>query len=433
MSTLRKIKILPGIPRTRLKDSSYHIYGRRTTENATCDLLGLRESTPPFKAAIVGTFESMEDVVTPYFRERSARGDIIISPMQKIKDTHTATGDYGRAQAVQPVVCSGVSYTAIENWYGPWLHWRVAGQPANGSVLTKSLLLPDADISSAVSVASTAAWSNASAHNADVLTDIAEIRSTLSMLRDPLKTTSTLLRNIKSKQGRARNLTGRAAADYFNSQWLQYRYGIRPLVNSVQGVVKALKGNREKRRSTYRGSYSLSASSLSTGTHVGMATTNDYSTAYTDTLSVRTGMIIEELITLADSLGVDASGMLALPWELVPYSFVADWFANTNKFLGAIVPYLTKNSLGGWVTQLREVKVEFKATATRATNPSTYTILQPCTEHRTSTFLTKTRNVGLPSPVLAWKPQALSMVLDDLRIADAFALTANLFFSTFKR
>lgn len=421
---------LSGIPRFRSRNNLDYIYGSRTTVDGTCGTLGTFQTTAPFKAAIIGSSESIEDVVTPNFKKRSAMGEIIISPMQKKMDIHQCSGQYGVAKSA-PYFCPA-QHEAYEYYYGPWLLWRVQGQPSAGAVPGKQLLLADSDIASAISVASTAAWSAANAHNADILTDIAELRQTLSMLKDPLKTTSALLRNIKTKQRSSSSSKLRNSVDYANSQWLQYRYGVRPLVKSVQGVVKTLKENRERRRSTYRGSYSINASSFSTGTHAATALTMDYSYSYTDSLSVRTGMIIEDFISLAENLGVDASGMLALPWELVPYSFVADWFANTNHFLQSLVPYLTKNSLGGWVTSQRVSTTTFRCTATRATNPSAYSVVTPCDEVRTSTFLVKTRNVGLPSPVLTWKPQALHKVLDDLRIVDAFSLTANLFFSTFK-
>jgi hypothetical protein len=143
-------------------------------------------------------------------------------------------------------------------------------------------------------------------------------------------------------------------------------------------------------------------------------------------------MLIEDVVTLADSLGVDAGGMLALPWELVPYSFVADWFANTNTFLSSLVPYLTKRPLGSWITKVRTQKVEFNSTTTVPTNPAAYSVITPTSEFRMSEYLTKTRTPGIPSPTLTWKPQAMSKVLDDLRIVDAFSLITNQFFSTFK-
>jgi hypothetical protein len=378
----------------------------------------------------------MDDVVTPYFRERSARGDVIITPMAITKETHYAEGKFGLIRSVLPSCAppnhpTGGTVYAYQEYFGPWLHYLLSGAPVGGSKPLAIGLLAESDIANAISVASTAAWSKASAHNADVLTDIAEMRKTLTMLRNPFSSTTRFLRNIKARQKGVGKLRGKEATEYFNNQWLQYRYGIRPLVNSVQGIVKSLQEVHGNRRSTYRGSYSLSATQVATGLRVGANLKHGYQYDYTDQLSVRAGMLIEDVVTLADSLGVDAGGMLALPWELVPYSFVADWFANTNAFLSGLVPYLTKRPLGSWLTVERMNMVEFRATSTTPTN-NAYTVLTPAVEFRVSEYITKTRQPGIPGPTITWKPQAMTKVLDDLRIVDAFSLVTNLFFNTFK-
>lgn len=114
--------------------------------------------------------------------------------------------------------------------------------------------------------------------------------------------------------------------------------------------------------------------------------------------------------------------MLALPWELVPYSFVADWFVNVSTFLNAVIPYLSTRPLGSWTTTRRTQTVTFQVIDSRATTPSTIRIDRSSSEVRSSTYITTTRTPGITGPSIVLKPQSMSGVLTDLRLIDAITL-----------
>jgi hypothetical protein len=242
-----------------------------------------------------------------------------------------------------------------------------------------------------------------------------------------------LFRKLKSLKA-ARNVSGLDVIDYANSLWLQYRFGIRPLVASVNGVVKALSSKREKHRQTHRGSYSLKSDSFVPGHYSAPSVTPvnfDYTLAYKDEVIIRTGLLIEEEVGFAQELGVDASGLLALPWELVPFSFVADWFANTNTFLSSLVPYLTTSPLSTWTTTTRRLSTIFNVVATGIT--PAFTVTRDAVETRSAVFVEKTRDPSLGIPTIVRKPQALDKVFNDLRVIDAFALLQKQFVQIFMR
>jgi hypothetical protein len=51
-----------------------------------------------------------------------------------------------------------------------------------------------------------------------------------------------------------------------------------------------------------------------------------------------------------------ADQLLSTAWELVPYSFVVDWFLNTADFLAAWNPSVDVVPLTSWVTIMSEIE-----------------------------------------------------------------------------
>lgn len=51
-------------------------------------------------------------------------------------------------------------------------------------------------------------------------------------------------------------------------------------------------------------------------------------------------------------LGIRARDIPATLWEIVPYSFVVDWFVNVGTWLNAVVPDPNVTVLGNWITRV---------------------------------------------------------------------------------
>lgn len=382
----------------------------------------------PRNVAVNGEVLQTWDVLTPNYRKRSRAGEMITNPFRSLLEQQTTSGTFFAGVAIANSCGAPVLHQSFDI-SGPEAYWRYSSFEPSLRV-ARPILLSSADIAAAQTVASTAAWEKSNFHSADVLVDIAEFSKTLRMLRDPIQSGSALFRKIRSGKRGAKDVNVNDVVDYANSLWLQYRYGIRPLVKSVQGVVKALETYRNVRRRTHRGSYSLKSTNSTSGSVPGTIISFNYQISDSDEVSIRTGLVIDEIISLGQELGVDGAGMLQLPWELVPFSFVADWFANTNHFLGAIVPYLTKNPLSSWITTRRLSSRVFNVTGSSIV--PTWTMTRAVTETRSGVFLEKTRIPSLQGPSITYKPQAIQKVYNDLRIIDAFALLHKQFLSTFK-
>jgi hypothetical protein len=375
----------------------------------------------------IGTLTTTTDVVTPGFEKLRRQGKLIVSPYTSTTETQQGSGLYSRVRFTAESCAATHAHNEFDTM-GPVAYWILNGGLAGSKRLSPVSLITDAEIAKAISIAATQAWANASGHSAGILQDIAEMRQTLSMFTRPLSSIQPLLRSItRSKKGvlaTAKDI-GSASQSSARNLWLQYRYGIRPLVSSVKGILDSLNKPKGVHRSTYRGFYSLVRMSSAPGSGNAWEVTINYNDDRTDKVNVRAGLVLEESLSMATRLGVDAGGMLALPWELVPFSFVADWFINVGSFLEALVPAMSKDPLASWVTTERLQTRRWYITSTAAINPAISTVVRSAQETRFATWKTKKRVPGIPLPSITRKPQSLGKVFSDLRMVDAYALASQ--------
>jgi hypothetical protein len=424
----------PSKPRYRSTGGFTNQVGTFTSIDETCSSGTVVNSSYEPTAGCSGSFTETWDMVTPNFSKRQRAGELITNPFRSLKETQSCSGQYGRATATANSCGAPVKHWTIDLG-GPqaWGRCRAGSTQPNWNIprMPMVTLLSASDIDAAIAVASTKAWEKSNEHSASILVDAAEFTKTIQLLRDPIQSTSALIRKINSGRRGVKGIKVSDVVDYTSSMWLQYRYGIRPLVSSVQGVVKALDSLHSRKRHTIRSSYPdlRTASTVSVNDSVGSPINFIGQEQYTDELLIRTGLVIEEDLSLSQSLGVDASGMLALPWELVPFSFVADWFSNVNDYLGALVPYLTKSPLSSWVTTHRRTTRTFNVLSSGAV--AGWTLTRSVQESRSAIFEEKTRTVGLKTPSVEFKPQAISRVANDLRVVDAFSLLQKQFMRVF--
>lgn len=138
-------------------------------------------------------------------------------------------------------------------------------------------------------------------------------------------------------------------------QWLRYRYGIRPLMYEVSAATDAFAALQAKGppRRTFRGKASP-YEHKSTG---GFTTSNQWGVRnYAQSID---GIATAYAGALCD-LPLDQSGQeyrafghdefLSSAWELVPFSFVVDWFTNTGDWLSALEGDHNVRMLCSWAT-----------------------------------------------------------------------------------
>lgn len=184
--------------------------------------------------------------------------------------------------------------------------------------------------------------------------ELGEFKETLQMLRNPFKS----LRNFFFKD-RSRNLTilreclrmrrsptkivtvtGKTVAD----TWLELRYGLRPLVLSIQSIVGLILKRQEEldanRIRTARTRMSLQRKDK--GKSLSSSPTLNYLLAglYSVDSTIRLESIVyyrqKTELSLSRKLGLGLANLPETAWELTRLSFVVDWFLTIGPFLGSI-------------------------------------------------------------------------------------------------
>lgn len=291
---------------------------------------------PVILAEVAGSKEWCVDEVHPDFRKRSAAGEVIIGYLDKTFESRNMTsGTYSRAYTG-----SLTTYT----YNGPIFPWFF-GMPVGSRAVPSSVLDP-AIVSAHAKVAAPALQAMVSG---------LEYRQTVAMFQQIGQKARTLSKMIRS---------GRVSSQFFENGWLEYRYGWGPLVSDLKGFVELL-NNLAKRhpRHTVRGYSSASDYWEETynydygGMHaVGKAKINEK-------IDVRAGVLYEDHMTDQDfinsRLGFSVYHAPETAWELIPFSFVVDWFLNVGDWLQAIRPKPGVKILGSWVTYFQVTTVEY--------------------------------------------------------------------------
>lgn len=139
-----------------------------------------------------------------------------------------------------------------------------------------------------------------------------------------------------------------------------------------------------------------------------------------DKLMLRAMSLDEMMITRAHELGFSFKGLVTTPYELVSYSFVADWFANFGDYLGSFVPDVGFHNLGSCLTSSRDVVNTWEAASAVAVG--NYTL-----DRAPNAFMTHERKskerTGLLSPRLVVKSDF--RFGKATRVADAFTLLSQ--------
>jgi len=418
------------VARTRSRSSMVHpnVGWTRTDLNCTSGVENLSLAGPYY-----GLTEEMYDAVVPNFSRLQRGGFTIVNSLIRKQSIASASGQ-GPKVTTKANSCSNPVKHKVADYPNPSSLQLQFGSAS--MMYPPATLLTSGDISEALSIASTQAWSDCRNNSADVLEDIAEFKQTLGMLRNPLGKSADKLNRIwnsrlgKSSAGRAAR-NSYARLKWLRDMWLQYRFGVRPLIGTIEGVAEALKRDGAKHRRTARGKSTVTKTTTESGvlqypgSDLGGARSY-WTRTHTDEVVVRAGVLLEESVSFAGSVGIDASGMLALPWQLLPYSLVADWFANVGTFLEALIPWITKRPLQTWHSIERTRTVVIQYYGTYVPSDLYYVVNRPASEVYTFTEKTYSRASGIPGPVISFKPQAVEGVVNSLRIVDGLALISTL-------
>lgn len=398
--------------------------------------------------------DRMTDVVVPGFKQKSRDGGIFVNNMTKHKSSKTNLGKSWQCEGQTARFVESVSFTPPEIDFN-----RV-------SELTGRL----------ESQAITEAYAAVGEPDLSTLVELAELRETIQFLGSPVRGLIAAGRKAKRYRDQySRWLTsyerrldrwnslppyrkakvpkpsagtkpkmdwGKYRVTDIASLWLAYRYAVMPLIYTFQDVEKTLKRYNENdfpTRATARGKASdvydktdyfsasnpLSLDSGSGAVHYEAWVRHKY------TISCRAGALYAPDWSLNRQLGVQINRVPAALYELIPLSFVSDWFHNGADVYDALTAeFRAQKIYGAWVTTTIEYIIQTDnqmSPVAGAQHTSVSGGGRTTVAHTVGTF--KSRRKASMADV----EFQLRLDLNAKRIADGLALASTLLDAAFRK
>lgn len=220
--------------------------------------------------------------------------------------------------------------------------------------LVLSDLLPKEEINKSIV---TSALAEANSGTYDLLTEVAELPETLKYLIGILRDFASALKAVRKREVEVKKLfrnkkqTERTAyelADALASVWLQFRYAISPLAYSFNDVISTLEEYKRvfakyrQRQEDYAEPVEISG--------LDILSHDDFVTSHK--VFIKRSFSPEDIVdALLSLLKVNP---LATAYELIPLSFVVDWFLNIGDYITAMtgtIKYSQEAATYSWKTE----------------------------------------------------------------------------------
>jgi len=368
-------------------------------------------------------------VLSAYSATNSRTGTGLKGWKAKIRANESATTPFN-AQETYVVSRPAVINTVWMDDFGPYAK-RVRRIEVRGDVF--KAVTPDA---SSISVAAAQAKAYADfkeqinnlERSVEGLAFIGEIRETLKMLRSPLRAlrqaVGYYLPTLQKKLKRAKRKQWRAV---IGSTWLEWRFGVRPLVMDIDGAINALAKIGEWSPAfvmTAFGKTVTSSMSLSRVTDPAYNRhTFDMASKTVDEALVRYKVGIKARYfpesgapSLLKGLGIEFERFVPSLYEVMPYSWLIDYFTNVSDVL---LSKWVDQSQVAWVNQTvrkkRSIytagKLDVKATKALYSSPPVFSCDADC-GYQLASHKVVSRSalseVPVP-PIVLWAPPASSL------------------------
>jgi len=259
---------------------------------------------------------------------------------------------------------------------------------------------------------------------------LGSLDQTIGMLRSPLKKSRDIFQRMLKEKNRRLGKTVRSATLAASNAYLEYRYGLNPLFMDMENAMKAAaswgsQGFLRVARAQMNVDEKVSAVPFSLSGGIPSVDSATGTMLFRDSGRVAAGVIYsvlceDRMARLNRIMGFRPNDTLQALYELLPYSFVADWFANIGDWLQAVTPAPGITILGNWVTSITTHSYEFPNATLKATVSGLTSYGSTNSSSYTREKVTRAVNVQLPTtPVLTRQN------LSTLHSVDACALIAG--------
>lgn len=240
----------------------------------------------------------------------------------------------------------------VETYNGPRTERNARGHDSftgacySGTLSTTTVRIPGSigyKLSDHIGEVSNGLLSKVRNREIDLGVSLGEYRETASFVAGAMVKTAKSYKQLKrgDVSGALQTLTGKRNNRWADipgaasNTWLAYSYGLKPLVNDVSSAIKVLeKGLRDPSRPV------VVRKSSTKSVH---GSAEELSGYYHDSISgsVRVSGKVEFWIENPVFYTLEQVGFvnpLSVAWELVPFSFVVDWFVPVGDFLTNVIP-----------------------------------------------------------------------------------------------
>jgi len=292
----------------------------------------------------------MQDVVTDAFKRRQQDGQIILNDM-----TQTTI-----RKATPPIEFNYSFGEGTSNWYTQTGTFSGAAIRASLPLIPYTSVSVDSSFNAGLTMND--AIANIDSNASQILVTLAEAKKTLRLLDDTAlaakrlnKTFGHILRKkgvnpnwSPARLARWKKTARKQAVKAAANAWLTYRYGMRPLVFDVKNIIESA-SKKPNLRFTAKASATFEARSDDT------IDTNLDTTRWTaqreamQSRQITCGIVCEvrnPFYGYVQHYGLD--DIFEAAWELVPYSFVVDWFSKVGTAFDIMPSTLGVDVKGHW-------------------------------------------------------------------------------------
>lgn len=320
--------------------------------------------------ADAGMTEVMHDIVTPNFTARKNNGEIINNYMYKLtKNIRYATCNFKTTithPTPQPNAQTTLS-TGKVGYFRTDLNNSAVGSFNRHCEPLEFII----DKTRLCQLAAIKARNGISPVNLQALVSAVEFPKTLDLIYKTVQSLRQIRKSVvtgnpnfalRAIGGKPRNgITVRSyAKKTAENRWLEFRYGWTPLIMEVQGAIKALDPTRiVPLRGTSRGFQNdVKLKTLNTSRDYASVGLINWVTTRRETASARAYCLYTADLQYQRARDFGVTEVPLAIWELVPYSFVVDWFIPVGNWLEALTPKLGVKVLAEGVSFKRDTRIE---------------------------------------------------------------------------